>query len=380
MKIVQDREEARKASKAEAKSDLLSDPEIVQTTFVQAGDQASIYNRLPARLNERRTVDNKFNTRSSKSAIAAMLATLANNKPLQNITLSGVVDADGISEVWWKEGDLQYRIFTNANFLHLTSAGTFEDEDYRYNTFLVINPRPNYINTGDMTANDAESPWRPTLADFTPGLVEYYLVEPQQEAEALSETTTAAATADPEATEYTQSAGPSQSDIEAGLTGLEAMLRYYADHSEQLEITYQNRKQIAAARKEYLENNPRTKGTEIINFRPILASEKRSLQSHAAEDDRQFTIHQNNVEDSLQLQWTGVDSMFYFIEKCSGLGQDKWEIAPFALKSEGEVEGAVLQTNVDKMFFRLVETEDHNDDNMQIDSDFDGISNGSEDL
>ena len=431
MMIVQAQEEDRKAKEAAAVSTLLADPEIVHTTVHttvdHSGQQTSVYNRLPARVNTRRSINEAAHTEKTKTFTSSLLATFANQKPLRTLTLSGQVDADGISEIWWIEGDRRYRVFTNANFFHLTTVGRFEDDDYRYQNFLVVTPRaedspslpqspqsstvpppsaqadpiaegtaslafpPSVDALDSETAEPAithaiapatvapatDTPWRPTLADFTPGAVEYYLVEPSLEVETLSETTSAAA-AHLDETESTQSADPSPSDSEAGLAGLEAILRYYAEHTEALRIAYHNRLQITAARQEYLAQNPPEEGDKIINFRPLLASEKKSLSSTVSGQDRSFTVTNNPADHTLQLEWNGVDSMYYFIEKCDHLDNPNWHIAPFALKSIGQVEGTALQSNTKQMFFRLIETDDQNDDNMLLDSDFDGISNGDE--
>ena len=111
---------------------------------------------------------------------------------------------------------------------------------------------------------------------------------------ALSETTSAAA-AHLDETESTQSADPSPSDSEAGLAGLEAILRYYAEHTEALRIAYHNRLQITAARQEYLAQNPPEEGNKIINFRPLLASEKKSLRSTVSGQDRSFTAQESSI-------------------------------------------------------------------------------------
>ena len=375
MLIVQDQEKALEAARKAVESDLLADPEILQTTIIHTGEQKSVYNRLPAQVKTRRTVVNESKTENTKSVTAEMLATLANSKPLQNITLSGEVDADGISEIWWSVGDIQYRVFTNANFLYLTGAGSFEDEAYRYQPFLVVTPRP--VRPDGAEDSESDAPWRPTLADFTAGTVEYYLVEP--EIQSAPEGSTDAAASEPDETgELATVANTETADIEAGLEGFEAILRHYAGHSESLRITYENRLKIASAREAYLARNPREDNVEIINFRPLLASEKKAIRSEASAGDRQFTMEKSDGESDLQLQWSGVDAKYYFIEKCNDLRSGSWEIAPFAVKSIGQVEGAALNSNSESMFFRLIETEDPNAEYMIKDSDLDGISNGDE--
>ncbi|MGC6455097.1 MAG: hypothetical protein ACON46_01040 [Coraliomargaritaceae bacterium] len=148
MKIVQKSEEAKEAARFELESRLLSDPEIIETTVQNNGGQTTIYNRLPAQINQRRTVTSPsasdtddFLIQKSTTGIAELLTHVATRKPLRNLTLSGEVDDDGISELWWREGDDRYRVFTNANCLYFSGAGSFEDGDYRYNPFLVINRR-----------------------------------------------------------------------------------------------------------------------------------------------------------------------------------------------------------------------------------------------
>ena len=154
-------------------------------------------------------------------------------KPMINVTLSGEVDADGISEVWWtdKEG-LKHRVFTNANFLYFTGFAQFENETNRFHTFLMITRRSPYVGSGDK--------WRPTLADFpSEGGIEYFPVEPDNV-------------------------------DSADYSTLEAMLAYYAEHSTDMKTTYENRKLLARARKDYLAANPPKKRPFIMNFREML--------------------------------------------------------------------------------------------------------------
>ena len=124
-----------------------------------------------------------------------------------NVTLSGEVDADGISEVWWKDKrGVDHRIFTNANFLFFTGFAQFENETNRFHTFLMITRRPPYADPGDE--------WRPTKGDFNKG-IEYYAVEPKDA-------------------------------TDADYTTLEAMLAYYAEHSADMKTTYENRQLLAS--------------------------------------------------------------------------------------------------------------------------------------
>lgn len=367
MKIVQKSEEAKEAARFELESRLLSDPEIIETTVQNNGGQTTIYNRLPAQINQRRTVTSPsasdtddFLIQKSTTGIAELLTHVATRKPLRNLTLSGEVDDDGISELWWREVDDRYRVFTNANCLYFSGAGSFEDGDYRYNPFLVINRR--------VKKSEDEDTWRPTLEDFTPGQIEYYVVtEPElltAQADAESTTNKSAGTAEP-------------SDEKRGFDDLEALLRYYASHTDDLRIAYENRLKIRAAREQYFAQKEQKAETNIINFRPLLASEKRTEMTAPGVGHR-FTVTPGTAKNELYLQWSGLEAKYYFIEKSETLGRYDWEIAPFALKSVGAVEGAAIQSPAEKMFFRLVETDDQYAKYMRLDSDLDGISNGDE--
>ena len=154
------------------------------------------------------------------------------SKPMINVTLSGEVDADGISEVWWKDKrGVDHRIFTNANFLFFTGFAQFENETNRFHTFLMITRRPPYADPGDE--------WRPTKGDFNKG-IEYYAVEPKDA-------------------------------TDADYTTLEAMLAYYAEHSADMKTTYENRQLLARARKDYLEAHP-PKERPLVMFYPVKAT------------------------------------------------------------------------------------------------------------
>lgn len=139
-------------------------------------------------------------------------------KPMIHVSLSGEVDKNGISEVWWadKQG-LKHRIFTNANFFYFTGFASFQNETHRYQTFLMISQRPPHVDSGDA--------WRPSPKDFPEENIEYFAVEPK----------------DPDSADY---------------TNLEAMLTYYAEHSTDMKTTYENRQLLARARKDYLKAHP----------------------------------------------------------------------------------------------------------------------------
>jgi hypothetical protein len=155
-------------------------------------------------------------------------------KPMTHITLSGEVDAHGVSELWWRDEDVEHRVFTNANFLYFTGIGNFEDETHRYQIFLMISKRPPHATTPARGVD-----WRPAPDDFTPGQIEYLPVHPT----------------DPEAADY---------------QSLEAMLTHYAEHAPDMKTTYENRRLLARARKDYLEVHPPKKRPFIMNFRQLL--------------------------------------------------------------------------------------------------------------
>ena len=154
----------------------------------------------------------------------------AAGKPMVNVSLSGEVDAHGISELWWTESGVQHRVFTNANFLYFTGCGNFENETHRYTTFLMISQ-----HSDNAAAADG---WRPGPEDFTDGRIEYFPVEPEN-----------AETAD--------------------YGTLEAMLAHYATHAANMKATYENRKILARARKDYLKAHPPKERPIIFNPRAV---------------------------------------------------------------------------------------------------------------
>lgn len=149
-------------------------------------------------------------------------------------TLSGTVWDKQVSELWWDYEGVRYRVFANANFLLFPGLGEVEDADTRYSLFTLLT---------DQQSNGRrpiDGKWRPSAADFSPDALEYIVVDPKDDAKIKPE----------------------------AFAGIEAMLRHYAAHHEEMQIRYDNAEKLRKARAAYLEANPPKERDTIINFRP----------------------------------------------------------------------------------------------------------------
>lgn len=223
-KIVAAEEQARERAKDE-REELLISAEIVSTVRLKQGDKTIIFNKVkPEAIDSVEEVESKAEADTATSIDKVSLEKA--QKDYQSITLSGEVDeTTGISELWWGDGEQSYRIFTNANFLHLGGIGTFEDATTRYSVFSIVTPT---------SSHKEEGKWSPSLSDFTAGGLEYLVIEGDENAKAYR--------------------------------GFEAMLSYYAENEESLRITYENNKKLREARRAYLEANPPKKRDIILNY------------------------------------------------------------------------------------------------------------------
>ena len=236
--VVAAQEQAKEAAK-DAKEVELQSAEIIETAVADLGYKKVIFNRVSNAPSEATldTSEVKPSERKTLSPeeIEAMMATYAEleSKPLINITLSGQVDENGISELWWDYEGARHRIFTNADFLLFTGLGdSFENEENRFSVFMMVSQ--------DYSLHQQDEDWRPCLDDFTPNMLEYFIMEwgdaPEPNAEAFA--------------------------------AIEAMLMHYSANSAEMRTAYDNRRKIESARKVYLEANPPKERDVIINFRP----------------------------------------------------------------------------------------------------------------
>ena len=228
--IVRAEEEARERKLDERYERILNHPDnLSRSEKVDADGNRVIYIRMrPMERVPKKPAAEKPAAPPDPEVLARLKA--AAGKPMVSVSLSGEVDAQGISELWWREAGVEHRVFTNANFLYFTGCGNFESETHRYNTFLMITER-------SPTAAPADG-WRPGPDDFTAGRIEYFPVEPE----------------DPDAADYGT---------------LEAMLAHYAAHADGMKTTYGNRKLLSRARKDYLQAHPPKKRPIIFNPRPV---------------------------------------------------------------------------------------------------------------
>ncbi|PXA03906.1 hypothetical protein DDZ13_09710 [Coraliomargarita sinensis] len=226
-KIVADEEQAKEAAK-DAREAELNSADITRTVKLKQGDKTIVFNLVkPSKQRSTETDAASEDTLTTETAASPERGFFVEpDKVYVNLTLSGEVDTEtGISELWWTEGKQDYRIFTNANFLHLGGIGSFEDENSRYSVFSIITRT---------TSHKEEGKWSPELSDFTEGVLEYLIVEGDENPEAYR--------------------------------GLEAMLRYYAHNKKALRISYENSRKLRKARKAYLEANPPKKRDIILNY------------------------------------------------------------------------------------------------------------------
>ncbi|NBB81708.1 MAG: hypothetical protein GVY36_20085 [Verrucomicrobia bacterium] len=223
--IVQAQEEEKEKEKDQRQADMLGE-EIVETKVVFQGDQKIIFNRVSSQRNAfmEECQPSQSEGREVRRDAAIESKRLASME-LVPICLGGMVTEEGVSDLWWSLGGERYRIVTNANFSYFGVIGEIEDGDTRYSYFSVVSPAP-YQGQQDAL------PY--VLADFTPGALEYFVIEEGS---------------DPDAYE-----------------AIEAMLRYYAENQEKMRIAYENGQKLQKARRAYLEANPPKKRDIIVNY------------------------------------------------------------------------------------------------------------------
>jgi hypothetical protein len=232
MAIVKAREEAREAALDQKEAELLN-ADIKETAIADLGYQKVILNRVAV---EKPVQPKSQHMESQEADLDESAFFSPDTRERINLTLSGTV-RDGISELWWRHGENDFKVFTNANFLWFnTFEERIEDEDTIYSIFPIIAKGHSYP---ELEANSDQ--WYPTQADFTPGQIEYYVVK---------------------------SSGIEAVDTEA-LKPLRLMLEFYRDNVGRMKVSYENAEKMRIARDAYLEANPRKKRDVIINSAPI---------------------------------------------------------------------------------------------------------------
>ncbi|HAV13672.1 MAG TPA: hypothetical protein DCX06_09330 [Opitutae bacterium] len=231
---VQAQEVAKKKAQDEREAKLLN-ARITGTAIIDMGHKKVIMNRVRPEQAEVAQGSAEANSQVKADFDEAAFFSVA-TKEQRNFTLSGTV-RNGISELWWKSGNYDFKIFTNANFLYFSGVGeNFEDEVTIYSAFPII------VEGSNRPVIESNSgTWYPTRADFTKGQLEYYVVK---------------------------SSGIEEIDTEA-LKPITLMLEYYRDNLGSIKVSYENAQKMRIARDAYLEANPRKKRDVIINSAPI---------------------------------------------------------------------------------------------------------------
>lgn len=233
--IVEAEEKAREFAK-DLREQELKKAEVRATASAAVGRRMVIFNIVePVEPEtEKASVESQSDNFSDVDAETLFQAREANQKESVQFTLSGTVWDKQVSELWWDYEGVRYRVFANANFLLFPGLGEVEDADTRYSLFTMLT---------DQQSNGRgpiDGKWRPSVAEFSPDALEYIVVDPKDDAKI-----------EPEA-----------------FAGIEAMLRHYAVHHEEMQIRYDNAEKLRKARAAYLEANPPKERDTIINFRP----------------------------------------------------------------------------------------------------------------
>jgi len=227
--IVQNQEQAKERAKDEKEAKLRS-ASIYGTAVADMGATNVEFNRVKLPQKAKALPSQSKHTVGNFDKAAFLKQ---KSKEQLSFLLSGTV-RDGISELWWQYENFRFKIFSNANFLYLSGVPDYQSEDTVYSVFPIIiegNPEATVPNNG----------WRPTASDFTPGQLEYIIV---------------------------QSSNVEAIDAEA-FKPIELMLIKYGEEYDQLKIAYENAIKLRDAKVAYLEANPPKKRDTIINFAPI---------------------------------------------------------------------------------------------------------------
>lgn len=225
--IVKAQEEAKEQAKDEREAELKS-KEVLESYVVYQGEQRIIFNKIKA---EKKTPsEQKVEVLSSEIAVAPTKGSdffNADSKEQVNITLSGSVTPDGLSELWWTYKNEIYRVVSNADFSLFEGISEFNDEAARYSVFSLVTK--SYSRAGESAESDL-----PSLKDFEPTSLGYIVIQ--------------------------------EGSDPAAFRGLDAMLGFYAQNEDSMCVDYDKRRKINQARRTYLEKHPPKKRDLIINY------------------------------------------------------------------------------------------------------------------
>jgi len=232
---VQAQEVAKELAKDDREAALLS-ADILETAVADLGHKKVIFNRVKAPSRADSASGENTTKLSDESAALPKDGFFVSDEHEQiSVTFSGTVYDGKVSELWWNSPDgKRFRVFVNADYRYFGGIGDFADDETRYSLFMLI------VGQSTEGAPPPEE-WRPTLADFTPGVLEYYIMD------------------------WGNGDEPDLDDFKV----IDATLGYYAEHSETMRIRFENGQKIAAARRAYLEANPPKERDVIVNYRPI---------------------------------------------------------------------------------------------------------------
>ncbi|MEM8867508.1 MAG: hypothetical protein AAGC73_04500, partial [Verrucomicrobiota bacterium] len=91
-----------------------------------------------------------------------------------------------------------------------------------------------------------------------------------------------------------------------------------------------------------------------------------------------LTIGHDPLLDEITVDWWAKADFYYFLMETEDLATDPWAYFPYAVKGSDGVEGMALSLSADKMFFRVMLTDDLTDPVFSEDFDSDGLLNAFE--
>lgn len=236
-KIVQLQETAIKQARA-VREHRLESASIVETAVAYHLDRKIIFNRVLA--SQEAVPPEQAKEATDVVDVTELLD--FTDKPTVSAVMAVTIWDEAISEISWLHQKQRYRIFTNANFAYFLGMGLVEDDETRYSVFLS----PSHKHTEDEALSEGE--WRPAFENFTPGQIEYFIVE------------------------WGDSAEPD----EAAFDALTALLQHYVEYEKTMKVKYDNMKLLMEETEAYREANPPEKRDAIINFRPTGKSAENS--------------------------------------------------------------------------------------------------------
>jgi hypothetical protein len=369
-------ESARKKAEATYKEQLIAAP-AEETTVRFKQNRKIIYNRLSAKKPDNSRKRKPSSVESTRSQSGLLPVRNENpgqsSKPNHHLTLSGRVYPDGLSELWWSNRGQSFRIFTNADCGILKPMATYEDEHSRYTTFLAISAA-----STDLPATDKDR-LNSKIEDFAMDGVKYWI------------------------TEWGDKAEPDIRDF----AGIEAMLNHYAQNKASLHTA----KRII--RKCYRPEKNTKGGIHPGNVKPSLTSgpsiQTKSnnhpkiaphgqvplkkmktakiavtfiltlaiLRAVPTADDFNCGLNAQGEPNcsTSEISWFAKKDHYYFLKQSEDLTSRDWDYFPYAVKGSDAPVGLEVETNSEKMFFRVVHTNDLANELLKKDFDGDKVIN-----